>query len=57
MEKTDALLRPMDRTRGYLHIAEALRQEIRKMDIPAGSRLPSERELAQLLDKPVQAWP
>ncbi len=49
MEKTDALLRPMDRTRGYLHIAEALRQEIRKMDTPAGSRLPSERELAQLL--------
>ncbi|MDN5841905.1 MAG: FadR family transcriptional regulator [Alcaligenaceae bacterium] len=49
MEKTNASLQQLDRARGYMHIADALRQEIRKMDTATGARLPSERELAQLL--------
>ncbi len=45
-----SLLRSTDRTRSYLHIAEQLRREIQKMDIDASGRLPSERELAALLN-------
>ncbi|TEA77945.1 FadR/GntR family transcriptional regulator [Allopusillimonas ginsengisoli] len=48
--KSGSLLRGTDRTRSYLHTAELLRQEIRKMDIDVSGRLPSERELAALLD-------
>ncbi|MFA5663162.1 FadR/GntR family transcriptional regulator [Castellaniella sp.] len=36
----------VESTRGYLQIAEALRREISRLSLPAGSRLPSERELA-----------
>ena len=32
-----------------MQVADALRREVRRMDIPEGGRLPSERELAQLL--------
>lgn len=38
-----------DRARSYVHIAEVLRQEIRRMAVMPGARLPSERELAQRL--------
>lgn len=44
-----SLMRAPDRARGYMHIADALRQEIHKMAVPIGARLPSERELAQIL--------
>lgn len=39
----------VDPARGYLQIAEALRGEISRLALPVGSRLPSERELAQRL--------
>src|SRR5690554_1177833 len=44
-----SLIRAPDRARGYMHIAEALREEIHKMNVPIGARLPSERELTQIL--------
>lgn len=39
----------LDRGRSYLHVAEALRHEIHKLDVGEGGRLPSEREFTQLL--------
>lgn len=48
--KSGSLLRGADRTRSYLHVAEQLRQKIQEMDVDAGGRLPSERELASLLN-------
>ncbi len=50
MEKAaDGLIHVVDRTRGYMQVADALRREIRRMGITGGARLPSERELAQQL--------
>jgi len=50
MEKAaDVSIHVVDRTRGYMQVADALRREIRQMAIQAGARLPSERELAQQL--------
>lgn len=49
MEKTGTSIHTLDRTRGYIHVADALRREIRDMRVPEGTRLPSERELAQRL--------
>lgn len=50
MEKTvDVSIHVVDRTRGYMQVADALRREIHRLDLPKGARLPSERELAQQL--------
>ncbi|HET8596791.1 MAG TPA: FadR/GntR family transcriptional regulator [Castellaniella sp.] len=49
MNKTESLIHTADRTRGYLHVADALRRAILDMQVPEGARLPSERELAQQL--------
>lgn len=49
MQKAVTTVPVLDRARSYMHIAEVLRQEIHRMDVPVGARLPSERELAQRL--------
>ncbi|MBV2180563.1 MAG: FadR family transcriptional regulator [Castellaniella sp.] len=49
MEKSGSSIHTLDRTRGYIHVADALRREIRDMRVSEGTRLPSERELAQRL--------
>jgi len=48
--KPEPLSRGTDRARSYLHVADMLRREITKMDVDASGRLPSERELAGLLN-------
>jgi len=48
--KPEPLSRGTERARSYLHVADMLRQEITKMDVDASGRLPSERELAGLLN-------
>ncbi len=46
MEKAaDVSIHVVDRTRGYMQVADALRREIRRMDIPAGARLESGAEV------------
>lgn len=42
--------KPPEQTRGYLQLAEALRQFFRTLGVRVGDRLPSERELAQRLN-------
>ncbi|CAM5222485.1 DNA-binding FadR family transcriptional regulator OS=Castellaniella defragrans OX=75697 GN=HNR28_001514 PE=4 SV=1 [Castellaniella defragrans] len=49
MEKLDLPVRSAPPARGYLHVAETLRQKIRTLQVGEGGRLPSERELTQLL--------
>jgi DNA-binding FadR family transcriptional regulator len=50
MEKSvDLSIHGVDRTRGYMQVADALRREIRRLALSEGARLPSERELAQRL--------
>lgn len=49
MEMPDLLSGSTAPVRGYLHLAEALRREIRTMQVKEGERLPSERELTRLL--------
>lgn len=39
----------LDRARSYMHIADALRHAIHRMNVPQGARLPSERDLARQL--------
>lgn len=48
--KPGSLLRGAEQARSYMHVADLLRQKIQKMDVDAGGRLPSERELASLLN-------
>jgi DNA-binding FadR family transcriptional regulator len=50
MEQAGSLLHVVDRSRSYLHVAELLRQEIRRLNVGEGGRLPSEREFAQRLN-------
>jgi len=49
MEKLELPLRSATPARGYLHVAEVLREKIRTLGVGEGERLPSERELTQLL--------
>jgi DNA-binding FadR family transcriptional regulator len=50
MDKPDRSSRPTNAARGYLHVAETLRQAIHTLRVGEGGRLPSERELTQLLN-------
>lgn len=49
MTQTDPSFPSSDRIRSYMHVADTLRQEIGKMNVGEGGRLPSERDLARLL--------
>ncbi|HEX7386791.1 MAG TPA: FCD domain-containing protein [Castellaniella sp.] len=49
MNKPDTAFPSTHPARGYLHVAEVLRREIRSMGVGGGGRLPSERELTRLL--------
>lgn len=47
---SDTLAQQPDRARNYMFVADTLRQEFSKMNVGDGGRLPSERELAQMLN-------
>lgn len=49
MDRAEHSSTPASPARGYLHVAEALRREIRALHVGEGGRLPSERELTRLL--------